>query len=187
MSGFNGGGCFWLCVQGFDRGHALDLAAFGPTMFLGFWGYIRFCGAAAGGFAFTASHFCRRPKVTKTLGPGVRPSPWLGFLCCGVHPGAAPTVCFAAPPLAVFDFVERSLRSHPRMNPSTQPAEGAGTARSRAAAELTLILLSGEEHAVGFCFSVGVSLLAMAAWQPTSLQVNAPNPTVGVSLLAIAS
>jgi len=63
----------------------------------------------------------------------------------------------------VFDFVERSLRSHPRINPSTQPAEGAGTARSKAAAELALILLSGEEHAVGFCFSVGVSLLAMAA------------------------
>jgi hypothetical protein len=63
----------------------------------------------------------------------------------------------------VFDFVERSLRSHPRINPSTQPAEGAGTARSKAAAELALILLSGEKRAVGFCFSVGVSLLAMAA------------------------
>jgi hypothetical protein len=49
------------------------------------------------------------------------------------------------------------------MNPSTQPADGAGTARSRAAAELALILLSGEKRAVGFCFSVGVSLLAMAA------------------------
>jgi len=24
----------------------------------------------------------------------------------------------------VFDFVERSLRSHPRINPSTQPADG---------------------------------------------------------------
>jgi hypothetical protein len=51
----------------------------------------------------------------------------------------------------VFDFVERSLRSHPRMNPSTQPAEGA--LRSKAAAELTLILLSGEKRtlfAVGF-------------------------------------
>jgi len=35
---------------------------------------------------------------------------------------------------------QTSLRSFPRINPSTQPADGAGTARSRAAAELTLIL-----------------------------------------------
>ncbi|MEN5312357.1 hypothetical protein, partial [Pseudomonas koreensis] len=68
-----------------------------------------------------------------------------------------------APPLDVFGFAKRSLRSHPRINPSTQPAEGAGTARSRAFGELTLGHLSGEEPAVGFCFSVGVSLLAMAA------------------------
>jgi hypothetical protein len=46
----------------------------------------------------------------------------------------------------VFGFAKRSLRSHPRINPSTQPAEGASTARSRAAAELTLILLSGEKQ-----------------------------------------
>ena len=114
------------CVQGFDRGLALDLAAFGPTMFLGFWGYIRFCGAAAGGFAFTASHFCRRPKVTKTLGPGVRPARWgSGFLRSGIDPGASLPVCFAAPPFDVFDFVERRYAPTPRINPSTQPAEGA--------------------------------------------------------------
>jgi len=62
------------------------------------------------------------------------------------------------------------------MNPSTQPADGAGTARSRAAAELALILLSGEKHAVGFCFSVGVSLLAKAAYEPTNLQLIHPIP-----------
>ena len=111
-------------------------------------------GVAAGGFALTASHFSRRRKVTKRLGPGVRPSPRLGFLRCEVHPGASPPVCFAAPPLDVFGCAKRSLRSHPRINPSTQPADGAGTARSRAAAELTLILLSGEKHAVCMdCFA----------------------------------
>jgi hypothetical protein len=35
--------------------------------------YPFFLGVAAGGSALTAGHFCRRPKVTKTLGPGVRP------------------------------------------------------------------------------------------------------------------
>ena len=61
----------------------------------------------------------------------------------GIDPGASSPVCFAAPPLDVFDFVERSLRSHPRINPSTQPAEGACGSRSRALLELTLIVLSG--------------------------------------------
>ncbi len=109
---------------------------------------------ASYGFALTATHFSRRRKVSKRLGPGVRPSLRLGFLRYGVHPGASPPVCFAAPPLDAFGYAKRSLRSHPRINPSTQPAEGAGTARSRAAAELTLILLSGEKHAVSLdCFA----------------------------------
>ncbi|WP_216637710.1 hypothetical protein, partial [Pseudomonas fluorescens] len=69
-----------------------------------------------------------------------------GFLRYGIDPGASPPVCFAAPPLDVFDFVERSLRSHPRINPSTQPAEGASTARSKAVLELALIVLSGEKQ-----------------------------------------
>jgi hypothetical protein len=54
---------------------------------------------------------------------------------------------------------------------STQPAEGAGGSRSRAAGELTLGLLSDEERGctpICLCSSVGVSLLAMAAWQPTN-------------------
>ena len=48
------------------------------------------------------------------------------------------------------------LRSHPRMNPSTQPSDVARGSRSRAAAELTLILLSGGKRMrsdVGFCGS----------------------------------
>jgi hypothetical protein len=32
-----------------------------------------------------------------------------------------------------------------------------------------------------------VSLLAMAAYEPTNLQLNTPNPIVGVSLLAMAA
>jgi hypothetical protein len=50
LGGFNGRGCFCLCVQGFDRVHAFDLAAFGPTM-LGLFGvYIRFFGNGGLGF-----------------------------------------------------------------------------------------------------------------------------------------
>ena len=193
---------------------------------------------AAYGFALTATPFGKRPKGSKGLGPGVRPSLRLGFLRYGVHPGASPPVCFAAPPLDAFGYAKRSLRSHPRINPSTQPADGAGTARSRAAAELTLILLSGEKHAVSVdCFAflwkracqrrrpmgrpvsnrphpihlwelacqrwrpdsrpvsscqhpipnVGAGLPAMAARQPTSLQLPTPIPNVGAGLPAMAA
>ncbi len=90
----------------------------------------------------------------------MRPARWgSGFLRSGIDPGAAPTVCFAAPPLAVFGCAKRSLRSHPRINPSAQPSDVARGSRSKAAAELTLILLSGEEHSVvGFGFVVDLPL-----------------------------
>jgi hypothetical protein len=88
----------------------------------------------------------------------VRPARWgSGFLRCGIDPGAAPTVCFAAPPLAVFGFAKRSLRSHPRINPSTQPSDVARGSRSKAG-ELTLGLLSGEERVFGFGFVVDLPL-----------------------------
>jgi len=82
------------------------------------------------------------PKGTKRSRPR-RSAPRCGsaFLRSGIHPGASPTVCFAAPPLDACGFAARSLRSHPRINPSTQPSDGAGT--SRAVLELTLIVLSG--------------------------------------------
>ncbi|WP_207808518.1 MULTISPECIES: hypothetical protein, partial [unclassified Pseudomonas] len=62
----------------------------------------------------------------------------------------AATVCFAAPPSAVFDFVERSLRSHARINPSTQPSDVAGGSRSKAVLELALIVEWGG-FAAGSC------------------------------------
>jgi hypothetical protein len=113
------------------------------------------------GMALTAGHFWQtpgmpaQPKVTKRACSCVRPARWgSGFLRCGIDPGAAPTVCFAAPPLAVFGCAKRSLRSHARINPSTQPSDVARGSRSRAG-ELTLGLLSGEEHSVvGFGFVV---------------------------------
>ena len=107
-------------------------------------------GVADYGFALTARHFFQTPKkYPKRLAPAFGPRR-LGFLRCGTDPGAAATVCFAAPPSAVFDFVERSLRSHPRINPSAQPSDVAGGSRSKAVLELALIVLSGEKRVVCF-------------------------------------
>jgi hypothetical protein len=49
----------------------------------------------------------------------------------------------------VFGCAKRSLRSHARINPSTQPSDVARGSRSKAG-ELTLGLLSGEERVFGF-------------------------------------
>jgi hypothetical protein len=121
------------------------LAAFGPTRFLVFWVHIRFFGNGYLGFRpYGESPFPNAEKVTQKACSYVRPARWgSGFLRCGIDPGAAPPVCFAAPPLAVFGCAKRSLRSHPRINPSTQPSDVARGSRSRAVLELALIVLSG--------------------------------------------
>ena len=69
-----------------------------------------------------------------------------GFLRSGIHPGASPPVGFASTSSRCVRLRRTALRAHPRMNTSTQPSEGAGGSRSRAAGELTLGLLSGEER-----------------------------------------
>ncbi|TKJ74897.1 hypothetical protein PspCFBP13508_02225 [Pseudomonas sp. CFBP13508] len=105
-----------------------------------FFGYISVAaGVADYGFALTARHFFQTPKkYPKRLAPTFGPRR-LGFLRCGIDPGAAATVCFAAPPSAVSGCARRSLRSHPRINPSTQPSDVAGESRSKAL-ELALIV-----------------------------------------------
>ena len=122
------------------------------------WVYIRCCGHGGLGFRPDGgSLFPDAEKVTKKACSCVRPARWgSGFLRSGIHPGASPPVCFAAPPLDVFGFAKRSLRSHSRINPSTQPSDVARGSRSKAAAELALILLSGEKHKrCAFCPIVG--------------------------------
>ncbi|VVN58674.1 hypothetical protein PS684_03267 [Pseudomonas fluorescens] len=129
----------------------------GLFLFGWFWGYIRFLGDGGLGFRpYGGSLFPDAEKVTKKACSYVRPARWgSGFLRCGIDPGAASPVCFAAPTPAVFGCAKRSLRSHARINPSTQPSDVARGSRSKAAAELTLILLSGEERGVvGFGFVV---------------------------------
>jgi hypothetical protein len=108
--------------------------------------HIRCCGNGCLGFRpYGDSLFLQTPKKSKQKNACscVRPARWgSGSLRCGIDPGAAPPVCFAAPPLAVFGCAKRSLRSHPRINPSTQPSDVArgSRSRSRATAELALIL-----------------------------------------------
>jgi hypothetical protein len=117
------------------------------VLFLVFWVYIRCCGNGYLWFRLTATHFFykRLKKVSKkTLAPTYGPRR-LGSLRSGIDLGAAATVCFAAPTSAVSGCARRSLRSHARINPSTQPSDVAGGSRSKAG-ELTLGLLSGEKR-----------------------------------------
>src|SRR5690606_14236440 len=115
-----------------------------------FGGISGFCGAAPGGFALTARHFFQTPKkYPKRLAPTFGPRR-LGFLRSGRAPGAAAPVCFAAPPSAVSGCARRSLRSHARINPSTQPSDVAGGSRSKALLELALIVEWGG-FAAGSC------------------------------------
>ncbi|MFJ2530391.1 hypothetical protein [Pseudomonas helmanticensis] len=157
-------------VVGLFFGCFLSLAAFGPTMLGVFFVNIRCCGDGGLGFRpYGGSLFPDAEKVTKKACSYVRPARWgSGFLRSGIDPGAASTVCFAAPPLAVFGCAKRSLRSHARINPSTQPSDVARGSRSKAAAELTLILLSGEERGVvGFGFVVDLPLIGTPPAQPS--------------------
>ena len=163
LGGFNGGGCFCLCVQGFDRVLGLGLAAFGPAMLGIYRVHIRFFGCARWRFRPYGESLWQTPQRNQRSRP-LRSAPRCGSasLRSGIHPGASPTVCFAAPPLDVFGFAKRSLRSHPRINPSTQPSDGAGT--SRALLELTLIVLSGEEQVGG-----GLAWWGLSEHRPPSL------------------
>ncbi|VVN62050.1 hypothetical protein PS684_04473 [Pseudomonas fluorescens] len=128
-----------------------DLAACGPTMLWVGFVNTRCCGNGGLGFRpYGGSLFPDAEKVTKKACSYVRPARWgSGFLRSGIDPGAASPVCFAAPTPAVFGCAKRSLRSHARINPSTQPSDVARGSRSKAG-ELTLGLLSGEERVFGF-------------------------------------
>ena len=128
---------------------------------------------AAYGFALTASPFCQTTqKEPKSLAPYVRPlAEARGSFAPAFIRGHRPPVGFAGTYMRCVRLRRTALRANPRINTSTQPAEGAGGSRSKAAGELTLGLMSGEERLctpICFCSSVGASLLAMAACQPTN-------------------
>ncbi len=93
---------------------------------MGGWGHIRCCGCCRWRFRSYNDSLFQTPKSKQKALPRRSAPRWgSGFLRYGIDPGAAATVCFAAPPSAVYDFVVRSLRSHTRIDPFTQPSEGA--------------------------------------------------------------
>ncbi|VVP16858.1 hypothetical protein PS838_03636 [Pseudomonas fluorescens] len=124
--------------------------------------HIRCCGNGRLGFRpYGESLLANAPKGTKRSRPGVRPlAKARGSFAPVSIRGHCPPVCFATTYMQRVRLRRTALRATPRMNTSTQPPEGAGGSRSRAAGELTLGLMSGEKRR---CTRppVGASLLAM--------------------------
>jgi hypothetical protein len=107
---------------------------------------------AAGGFALTATHFFykRLKKVSKkTLAPTFGPlAEARGSFAPGSIRGGIASGLLRCTSSRCVRLRRTVATLPPRMNPSPQPPDVARESRSRAAAELTLILLSGEERAV---------------------------------------
>ncbi|VVQ16847.1 hypothetical protein PS938_04340 [Pseudomonas fluorescens] len=145
---------------------------------------------AAGGFALTASPFWQTPqKEPKGLAPYVRPlAEARGSFAPAFIRGHRPPVGFAGTYMRCVRLRRTALRAHPRMNTSTQPADGAGGSRSRAAGELTLGLMSGEEQRVYAAFAFAFLWEpACWRWRPASRPISCrcPRSLVGASLLAM--
>ncbi len=88
---------------------------------------IRFFGCCRWRFrSYSESPFPNAEKVTQKALPR-RTALRLGsvFPRYGVHPGASPPVCFAAPPLDGCGFAAWRCAPNPRMNTYARPAEGA--------------------------------------------------------------
>ena len=183
-------------------------------MFLGFWVYIRFFGGCGLRFRSYSGSLLQTPKSNQNAGPR-RSARSLGLGVPSLRDssgGIASGLLRCTSSRCVW-LRQTSLRSYPRINPSTQPSEGASTARSKAAAELALILcrscrrlrsfdldyafvgaelareggLTADPFLRLYSIPVGAGLPAMTASQPTIIWLSAPNPIVGASLLAKAA
>ena len=120
-----------------------------------------------------------KKKISKKrLAPSVRPLAGArrSFAAVSIR-GHCPPVCFATTYMQRVRLRRTALRATPRMNTSTQPPEGAGGSRSKAAGELTLGLMSGEER-------VGVRRLAFLSWLASEGGLTAdPSPAAVLNLL----
>ncbi|WP_218574373.1 hypothetical protein, partial [Pseudomonas sp. PB120] len=95
------------------------------------------------------------------------------------HPGTLPSGWLRCTYMQRVRLRRTALRATPRMNTSTQPPDGAGRSKSKAAGELTLGLLSGEERCVcATCFALCSLLFALCSL------LFALRSFVGASLLA---
>jgi hypothetical protein len=163
-----------------------DLWAWRPSGRPGFGvvGYISVAAVmAAGGFALTARHFFQTPecrpskKYPKRLAPSVRPLAGArrSFAAVFIR-GHCPPVCFATTCMQRVRLRRTALRATPRMHTSTQPPEGAGRSRSRAAGELTLGLMSGEEQVgvrrLAFLWELACRGAASQRWRPASRPIS---------------
>jgi hypothetical protein len=112
--------------------------------------HIRCCGNGGLGFRpYGDSLFLQTPKKSKQKNACsyVRPTRWgSGFLRSGIHPGGIASGLLRCTSSRCVRLRRTVATLPPRMNPSSQPSDVARESRSRAAAELTLILLSGEKH-----------------------------------------
>ena len=111
-------------------------------------------------------------KGTKKSCPSVRPlaKARRSFAPVSIR-GHCPPVSFATTYMQRVRLRRTALRATPRMNTSTQPPEGAGKskARSKAAGELTLGLMSGEERRV---YADHCRSLACQRWRPDSRPIS---------------
>jgi len=90
------------------------------------WVNIRFCGCCRWRFRSYSDSLFQTPKSKQKALPR-RTALRLGsvFPRYGVHPGASPPVCFAAPPLDVCGSAAWRCAPNPRMDTFARPAEGA--------------------------------------------------------------
>ena len=137
--------------------------------------HIHFCGSGGLWFRSYSDSLFQTPKSkqkawprrsARSLGLGV---PSLRDRSGGIASGLLRCTYFRCVRLR-----RTALRAHPRIDPSTQPAEGAGTARSRAVLELALIVLSGEKPKRFRFTGWAQSLLELACqrWRPGSRPVS---------------
>ncbi|VVO32726.1 hypothetical protein PS833_05131 [Pseudomonas fluorescens] len=135
---------FRRVVEGFSAG-GKSPAIWGEKV----WGvHIRCCGNGRLWFRpYGESLLANAPKGTKRSRPSVRPlAKARGSFAPVFIRGHSPQVGFATTYMQRVRLRRTALRATPRMNTSTQPPEGAGGSRSRAAGELTLGLMSGGER-----------------------------------------
>ena len=86
--------------------------------------------------------FANAQKEPKRWAPAFGTSLWLGVPSLRDSSGGIAYGLLRCTSSRCVWLRQTALRAHPRINPSTQPSDGAGT--SKAVLELTLIVLSGE-------------------------------------------